>query len=115
MEDVESRVKYYSSNQQTYEEFSALLNNLSIDLVKEGIVNSCSLSNSYDSSDGILLDPYRPFERYAGIWINNNSLQSREVYDAHPETWAYFKGEITIPEPEPYDPELDGGAWGIGW
>lgn len=115
MEDVESRVKYYSSNQQTYEEFSALLNNLSIDLVKEGIVNSCSLSNSYDSSDGILLDPYRPFERYAGIWINNNSLQSREIYDAHPETWAYFKGEITIPEPEPYDPELDGGAWGSGW
>lgn len=109
--NVESRVKYFSGNQQTYEEFSALLDNLSIDLVKEGIVDTCYMFNSYDSSDGILLDPYRPIERYADIYINSNHLQSRESYEEHPEAWAYFRGTITIPEPEPYDPVLDGGAW----
>ncbi len=113
--NVESRVKYFCANQQDYEEFYALLKNLSIDLVKEGIVNNCYMFNSYDSSDGILLDLYRPIERYADILINSDHLQSRESYDKHPEVWAYLRGTITIPEPEPYDPELDGGAWGSGW
>ena len=34
----DSGVKYFFSNQDAYEEFSSLLNNLSIDLVKECIV-----------------------------------------------------------------------------
>ena len=42
-------------------------------------------------------------------------MQSKEIYDKHPETWAYYRGTLTIPKAEVYDPALDGGEWDISW
>lgn len=80
-----SEFTYNPGNQENSQKFNSIMKNLSVDLMKEGLVDNCYLFGN--PADGVAHSGYA-YDRVVVIYINQDQLY-RSKYDAHPEIWGY--------------------------
>lgn len=101
----------YPRSQEERNTINQMLKNLSVDLMKSGILESCSLS--WSSTDGYLYFEDWGYEMAVDIFANQVQATTSQ-YDDHPEIWNYTKRSRS----ELYDDsaEIDegfGDDWGF--
>ncbi len=101
----------YPTSEEEFNELDQLLDNLSVDLMKSGIVDSCYLT--WGSADGYIYFDTWGHEIAVDVFANCNSATTSQ-YDKHPEIWSYMNKSRS----ELYDDsdEIDdtfGSSWGF--
>ena len=77
----------YPRNEEEVKTLQQMLKNLSVDLMKEGILDSCHLS--WTSTDGYLRFENWGYEQTVNVFANRNEATTSQ-YDKHPEIWSYM-------------------------
>lgn len=102
----------YPRSEEEIKTLQQMLKNLSVDLMKDGILDSCYLS--WVSTDGYLRFENWGYEQTVNVFANKNRATTSQ-YDKHPEIWNYMKKSRN----ELYDDSAEmgyddfNGSWGF--
>lgn len=101
----------YPTSEEENNALQQLLKNLSVDLMKSGVVDSCYLS--WISADGYLYFDKWGYEKAVNVFANKNDATTSQ-YDKHPEIWSYMKKSRSelYDDSDEVDEEFSNG-WGI--
>ncbi len=102
----------YPRNEEEVKTLQQMLKNLSVDLMKEGILDSCHLS--WTSTDGYLRFENWGYEQTVNVFANRNEATTSQ-YDKHPEIWSYMnksRNELYDDSAEMADDGFDSN-WGF--
>lgn len=81
-------ITQFPRSEEEYQESQQMLQNLSVDLVKRGIVDSCYLS--WGSVDGYVYFKNWGYEQNVSMFANGKQVTMSQ-YDKHPEIHKYLK------------------------
>lgn len=101
----------YPASEEEANTLKQMLNNLSVDLMKSGVVDNCYLSWGPAEGGYIYLKKWG-YEQVVNVFANEKAATTSQ-YDKHPEIWNYMNKSRN----ELYDDsaELGDGEFGSNW